>query len=190
MRNKYVCFGERFVTQLFVTIRQQRGINLIRMTGTILYILYEMQLEIMKYFLIVEPSKTVTPSTPQKADSEPLRAIENISTTITPSLATSSTISTTTTTASAINSASEDDASTTVATIAQSPATNSILAKSEKELLPKAMIKPNNVLTHVIGNFVIQESNEPFPVTRQRYADDADDTPGESQRIIFMHGWM
>lgn len=34
--------------------------------------------------------------------------------------------------------------------------------------LPKAMVKPQ-VLTHVIEGFVIQESNEPFPVTRQRY---------------------
>lgn len=32
------------------------------------------------------------------------------------------------------------------------------------------MIKPN-ILTHVIGDFVIQESKDPFPVTRQRYAD-------------------
>ncbi|CAD7077571.1 unnamed protein product [Hermetia illucens] len=41
--------------------------------------------------------------------------------------------------------------------------------KAEKDL-PKAMIKPN-VLTHVIEGFVIQESNEPFAVTRQRYAE-------------------
>lgn len=38
----------------------------------------------------------------------------------------------------------------------------------EKGVLPKAMVKPQ-VLTHVIEGFVIQESNEPFPVTRQRY---------------------
>lgn len=126
----------------------------------------------------------VTPSTPQKSDPEPLRAIENISTTITSSLATSSTISTTTTTASAINSASEDDATATIATSGQSPATNNILSKNEKELLPKAMIKPTNVMNHVIGTFVIQESinGEPFPVRRSRYVDDIEDTPGESLR--------
>lgn len=38
----------------------------------------------------------------------------------------------------------------------------------DKGGLPKAMVKPQ-VLTHVIEGFVIQESNEPFPVTRQRY---------------------
>lgn len=41
--------------------------------------------------------------------------------------------------------------------------------KSEKDL-PKAMVKPN-VLTHVIEGFIIQESPEPFPVSRQRYSD-------------------
>lgn len=41
------------------------------------------------------------------------------------------------------------------------------ISKSE---LPKAMIKPN-VLNHVIEGFVIQEADEPFPVTRQRYTD-------------------
>lgn len=30
---------------------------------------------------------------------------------------------------------------------------------------PKAMVKPQ-VLTHVIEDFVIQESSEPFPITR------------------------
>lgn len=134
-----------------------------------------MQLLIIEYLLFVDTTKTGTSSTLQKSDTEPLRAIENISTTITPSAATSSTLSTTTTTASAASSAGdEDDAGATVAS------TNSILAKSEKELLPKAMIKPNNVLTHVIGDMVIQESNKPFPVIRQRYADDNNDTPGES----------
>lgn len=40
------------------------------------------------------------------------------------------------------------------------------------------MVKPN-VLTHVIEGFVIQESQEPFPVNRQRYSDrdEHDDEP-------------
>lgn len=42
--------------------------------------------------------------------------------------------------------------------------------------LPKAMVKPN-VLTHVIEGFVIQEANEPFPVTRQRYSEKENDEP-------------
>lgn len=52
-----------------------------------------------------------------------------------------------------------------------------ISSKNEKGL-PKAMVKPN-VLTHVIEGFVIQESQEPFPVNRQRYSDrdDHDDEP-------------
>lgn len=51
------------------------------------------------------------------------------------------------------------------------------VVKVEKDL-PKAMIKPN-VLTHVIDGFIIQEANEPFPVTRQRYTDlkDGEDEP-------------
>lgn len=61
-----------------------------------------------------------------------------------------------------------------------SPAVNSsnILAKNERELVPKAMVKPN-VLTHVIGNYVIHESDKPFPVNRQRYADESEDTSSE-----------
>lgn len=37
--------------------------------------------------------------------------------------------------------------------------------------LPKAMVKPQ-VLTHVISDFVIQESSEPFPVTRSTILSD------------------
>lgn len=44
--------------------------------------------------------------------------------------------------------------------------------------LPKAMVKPQ-VLTHVIEGFVIQESNEPFPVTRQRYPVTTDSAIGD-----------
>lgn len=56
-----------------------------------------------------------------------------------------------------------------------------ISSKNEKGL-PKAMVKPN-VLTHVIEGFVIQESQEPFPVNRQRYSDrdEQDDEPPSSK---------
>ncbi|XP_055688960.1 polyhomeotic-proximal chromatin protein isoform X2 [Lutzomyia longipalpis] len=48
--------------------------------------------------------------------------------------------------------------------------------KTEKAVL-KATVKPQ-VLTHVIEGFVIQEANEPFAVTRQRYPDrDTSDEP-------------
>ncbi|XP_059618853.1 polyhomeotic-proximal chromatin protein-like isoform X2 [Phlebotomus argentipes] len=48
--------------------------------------------------------------------------------------------------------------------------------KSEKAVL-KATVKPQ-VLTHVIEGFVIQEANEPFAVTRQRYPErDATEEP-------------
>jgi len=46
------------------------------------------------------------------------------------------------------------------------------------------MIKPN-VLTHVIDGFIIQEANEPFPVTRQRYADkDVSDEPPSEYKLL------
>jgi len=50
------------------------------------------------------------------------------------------------------------------------------------------MIKPN-VLTHVIDGFIIQEANEPFPVTRQRYADKdvSDEPPSEYTPLPLSH---
>lgn len=120
----------------------------------------------------------VTPSTPQKPDSEPLRAIENISTTITPtSTSTTSAISTsnsTNTTTNVVTGTEDDSTTVALATNNQSPSAGIKIDP------PKAMIKPNNVLTHVIDKFVIQESNVPFPVTRQRYAEESEDTAGES----------
>lgn len=65
------------------------------------------------------------------------------------------------------------------------PATLNLI-KNDKGLLPKATVKPN-VLQHVIEGHVIQEANEPFPVTRQRlhaggYADDSDAPPTKRNR--------
>lgn len=47
------------------------------------------------------------------------------------------------------------------------------------------MVKPQ-VLTHVIEGFVIQEANEAFPVTRQRYSErgDTSDEPATKKRAI------
>ncbi|KAG5673303.1 hypothetical protein PVAND_003363 [Polypedilum vanderplanki] len=58
--------------------------------------------------------------------------------------------------------------------------TSAPLLKNE---LPKAMVKPN-VLTHVIEGYVIQESNEPFPVTRQRYSEKENDEPPKKKQAI------
>lgn len=52
-----------------------------------------------------------------------------------------------------------------------------------KNELPKATVKPN-VLTHVIEGFVIQESNEPFPVTRQRYSEKENDEPPKKKQAV------
>lgn len=52
-----------------------------------------------------------------------------------------------------------------------------------KNELPKAMVKPN-VLTHVIEGYVIQESNEPFPVTRQRYSEKENDEPPRKKQAV------
>lgn len=57
---------------------------------------------------------------------------------------------------------------------------NTPLMKNE---LPKAMVKPN-VLTHVIEGYVIQESNEPFPVTRQRYSEKENDEPPKKKQAL------
>jgi polyhomeotic-like protein 1 len=59
-------------------------------------------------------------------------------------------------------------------------ATNGNLSMLKNEV-PKAMVKPN-VLTHVIEGFVIQESNEPFPVTRQRYSEKENDEPAKKKQ--------
>jgi polyhomeotic-like protein 1 len=60
---------------------------------------------------------------------------------------------------------------------------NSVNSPMLKNELPKAMVKPN-VLTHVIEGYVIQESNEPFPVTRQRYSEKENDEPPKKKQAI------
>jgi polyhomeotic-like protein 1 len=54
---------------------------------------------------------------------------------------------------------------------------------SGKDLLPKAMVKPN-ILTHVIEGYVIQESSEPFPVNRQRYSEKENDEPPKKKTAM------
>lgn len=46
---------------------------------------------------------------------------------------------------------------------------------------PKAMVKPQ-VLTHVIEDFVIQESSEPFPVTRSSLLSDLKPTQSSTDK--------
>lgn len=104
-----------------------------------------------------------------------------MSTTAASSITTTSGVSTTTTssvengTMPTVTSATVTQTST--CSVASSPSNNLLHNNNKNEKgLPKAMIKPN-ILTHVIGDFVIQESKDPFPVTRQRYADDTSDQP-------------
>lgn len=61
--------------------------------------------------------------------------------------------------------------------------TTPVSAPLLKNELPKAMVKPN-VLTHVIEGYVIQESNEPFPVTRQRYSEKENDEPPKKKQAL------
>ncbi len=61
--------------------------------------------------------------------------------------------------------------------------TTPVSAPLLKNELPKALVKPN-VLTHVIEGFVIQESNEPFPVTRQRYSEKENDEPPKKKMAV------
>lgn len=102
-----------------------------------------------------EPSDVVTTPEPVTSNVEPVQSV--LSPTSTFSIALTSTVSTATT-ATVLNGN-----------------TLSTPTKHDKGL-PKAMVKPN-VLTHVIGGFVIQEADEPFPVTRQRYAEADEDEP-------------
>lgn len=46
---------------------------------------------------------------------------------------------------------------------------------------PKAMVKPQ-VLTHVIEDFVIQESSEPFPITRSSLLNDIKPVPSPADK--------
>lgn len=66
--------------------------------------------------------------------------------------------------------------------LTENPSNNTSLNIRSEKGLPKAMVKPSivnqqNILTHVIEGFVIQEGNEPFPVTRLRCSSDFDGEP-------------
>lgn len=65
----------------------------------------------------------------------------------------------------------------------KSTSTTPVSAPLLKNELPKAMVKPN-VLTHVIEGYVIQESSEPFPVTRQRYSEKENDEPPKKKQAL------
>ncbi|KAH8373874.1 hypothetical protein KR200_011331 [Drosophila serrata] len=73
---------------------------------------------------------------------------------------------------------------TTTCSSATSTTTTTTSSSNGAKDLPKAMIKPN-VLTHVIDGFIIQKANEPFSVTRQRYADkDVADEPPKKKAAM------
>uniref|UniRef100_A0A1A9VEK5 SAM domain-containing protein n=1 Tax=Glossina austeni TaxID=7395 RepID=A0A1A9VEK5_GLOAU len=110
-----------------------------------------------------------------------------------PIIATSSVASTTSSSTFVTNNISTTTSTTTTNTInlksistssvPSKPTTGANVIKAEKDL-PKAMIKPN-VLTHVIDGFIIQEANEPFPVTRQRYTDrESSDEPPKKKLAL------
>ncbi|XP_039497753.1 polyhomeotic-proximal chromatin protein-like [Drosophila santomea] len=135
----------------------------------------------------VQPPSSTTPSAsgkeePKLATSGSLTSATSTSTTTTitngigvaKTTATTTTGSTTTTTSSGTFTTSCTSTTTT---------TTSSISNGSKDL-PKAMIKPN-VLSHVIDGFIIQEANEPFPVTRQRYADkDVSDEPPKKKATM------
>lgn len=57
-----------------------------------------------------------------------------------------------------------------------------VTAEEVKERCPpKAMVKPQ-VLTHVIEDFVIQESSEPFPITRSSLLGDLKPTQSSNEK--------
>lgn len=58
--------------------------------------------------------------------------------------------------------------------------------KAEKDFPKVGMVKPQNVLTHVIEGFVIQEAAEPFAVNRPRYPErkENDEPPSKYYEII------
>ena len=67
--------------------------------------------------------------------------------------------------------------------VKKSPNSVNVHTSMLKNELPKATVKPN-VLTHVIEGFAIQESNEPFPVTRQRYSEKENDEPPKKKQAV------
>ncbi|KQS23767.1 uncharacterized protein Dere_GG26263, partial [Drosophila erecta] len=137
----------------------------------------------------VQPPSSTTPSASGKE--EPKLATSNSLTSAT-STATTKTITNgigvprTTTSTSAGSTATTTTTSSgtfTTSCTSTTTTTTSSISNGSKDL-PKAMIKPN-VLTHVIDGFIIQEANEPFPVTRQRYADkDVSDEPPKKKATL------
>lgn len=123
------------------------------------------------------PCSTISDTTADTAVS--LAVTSTASVTATNTTTTSPLITTSSTIAAGTLSSTDESltivvSTPTTTTTASSPSNNLMNNNNKNEKgLPKAMIKPS-ILTHVIGDFVIQESKDPFPVTRQRYADDSE----------------
>ncbi|KAH8342939.1 hypothetical protein KR059_001920, partial [Drosophila kikkawai] len=140
---------------------------------------------------VVQPtsSSAATPSTPSGKEETKVATSTSSSAATTPT--TTKTVSngigtgrsTACTTGSTTVTTTTTVSTTTTCSSANSTTTTTICSNGAKDL-PKAMIKPN-VLTHVIDGFIIQEANEPFPVTRQRYADkDVADEPPKKKAAM------
>ncbi|XP_032582357.1 polyhomeotic-proximal chromatin protein [Drosophila sechellia] len=138
----------------------------------------------------VQPPSSTTPSSvsgkeePKLATSGSLTSATSTSTTttITNGIGVARTTASTTAVSTASTTTTSSGTFTTSCTSTTTTTTSGISNGSKD--LPKAMIKPN-VLTHVIDGFIIQEANEPFPVTRQRYADkDVSDEPPKKKATM------
>ncbi|KMZ07795.1 uncharacterized protein Dsimw501_GD24614, isoform C [Drosophila simulans] len=138
----------------------------------------------------VQPPSSTTPSSvsgkeePKLATSGGLTSATSTSTTttITNGIGVARTTASTTAVSTASTTTTSSGTFTTSCTSTTTTTTSGISNGSKD--LPKAMIKPN-VLTHVIDGFIIQEANEPFPVTRQRYADkDVSDEPPKKKATM------
>ncbi|KQS26027.1 uncharacterized protein Dere_GG12650, isoform C [Drosophila erecta] len=137
----------------------------------------------------VQPPSSTTPNAsgkeePKLATSGSLTSATSTSTTttITNGIGVPRTTTSTSAGSTATTTTTSSGTFTTSCTSTTTTTTSSISNGSKD--LPKAMIKPN-VLTHVIDGFIIQEANEPFPVTRQRYADkDVSDEPPKKKATL------
>lgn len=135
---------------------------------------------------VTETGKTTTTTTTTTTDSKSKDATGESQKAA--SIASTAT-TTTTTTATTLQSSAE----TAVTGVTNGNISGSTKMLLEKGGLPKAMVKPQ-VLTHVIEGFVIQEANEPFPVTRQRYpvptenGADEDEPPKKKMAVQAVNG--
>ncbi|KAH8266761.1 hypothetical protein KR026_009184 [Drosophila bipectinata] len=134
------------------------------------------------------PTSNLTPTSKQRSSTpggkEEVKVSTATSGTTTTSTPTTSTVSNGIGLARSTGSSTVTTTSTTTSTSCAITTTTTTSSLNGGKDLPKALIKPNT-LTHVIDGFIIQEANEPFPVTRQRYADkDIQDEPPKKKAAM------